>query len=173
MLQKTTGLVRIGEVGRCHDHVFHLFGQLREYCGRGGTRGTVSLLSDGTPVNCRQFTGEPFAFLLSQLRVGSCPLLQFGILLCNNHLQFFFSFLIEFSDLREDGERTLRITTQILDCLSKISTSSTEGLTMCGDLTLVRSTVGSKCPFAHHGITNDQRRFFFLSFCLSECLADL
>ncbi len=105
--------------------------------------------------------------------MGFCPDSQSGIFGSDNRFQLLPSFLIESSRLREDGERVLRISSQVGDCLIEVGTGGTQRLTVCGYLTFERTTVCGQCSFAHHCITDDQRRFLFFSFCFGECFTDL
>ena len=172
-LQEAVGLVRVGEVGRSADHVLQLGSQKTQY-GRGtDSCRLVGLLLDRRPVDFRKLVGEPVGHFLCLFRVGLRPSLFSGTALSHDLFQFLTAFRVKLSYLREDRERILWVTTQVLDRLLDRDARCRQGLAMCRHLILETAAVSGQRAFTHDGVANDQGWSLCLRLGLDQGLTDL
>ena len=83
-LQEAVGLVGIGEVGTCTNHIRHLLGKNSKTCGTCGTRSGAFLLYTLAPVYLRSIAAEPLLQQGSLFGIILCPHSLLCLAVCNN-----------------------------------------------------------------------------------------
>ena len=154
LLQETVGLIGVGEVGGCANHVGHLLSQFRETSGTCGTCCAAWLLHDLGPVHLGCFATEPFLHLGSLLRILLLPFSLFCATSGYYLAKLCLTVCIELLYIIKYHEGILGVSAQVLDGV--YIGIATQGSTMGLDATLIAGTVLLQRAFAHHGLTDDE-----------------
>ena len=171
LLEEAVGLVRVGEVGRSHNHILHLCSEETEHVGRSVTCGVAGLLLDRIPVEFGEFACKPLGHLYCEVGVLSGPSGLLGIFLLHYLLEFGCALVVECLYFGEDLEGVLEVATEVLDGVH--IGVSTEGCTVCSAASLVAAAIGAACTETHDGLTDDECGALLLGFRFGEGCAYL
>ena len=172
LLEETVGLVRIGEVGRSHDHIFDLLGKDAQHRGRRRTRRNACLYLDGLVVDLGQVPREEHVELAGQLAVLAAPRLLDPGLAGSPCTERFAALCKGLAALFEHGERVFRIAPEVFHRGGEIGACRRKRLPVGRYLVLEASAVGSAGPLAHDRMADDERRAFRFGIGRHERLAD-
>ena len=171
LLEEAVGLVGVGEVGRCDDHVLDLGCEGTED-GSGCCAGCGAwLLLDGVPVDFRSLAGEEVLEFGCEFGVSFSPSSLLGVALGNDLLEFGSALSVELFDLGEDLEWVVGVAAKVGDGVA-VSVAA-EWCAVGGAVVLVAAVVCLAGAFAHDGVTDDEGRLAFDCLSLADCLAEL
>ncbi len=165
LLQITVGLVRVGEVGRGHDHILHPVGVAAQHGRRGGAGSHVGLHLDLFVVDHRQVALQEEVELAAQILVLAAPLLLTGGHLLGPALQLQPAPGVDLDRLVEDLERIFGVALQVSHRSGEIGSGRRQRLSVGRHHALVAGSVGRHGPLAHRRATDNQGRTLGLGQC--------
>ena len=172
LLQEAVRLIGVAQVCRADNHITDVLCQETQHLTAGVTRCIAGFLLNQTPVDTRNFTRHEGLVLVRCKRVLFFPFVISRIFLIGDLTQLNSAVLIQFGYLREDNERVLRITTEVLDRLLERSTGLAKRGTVRRALAFPVSTFCRNTTFTHDGMTNNERWTLFLGFRANNSLTN-
>ena len=161
-LEEGVGLVTVGEVGRRHDHVFHLSGQCCKHIGRSGTGGNTGLMGNRCIVHIGHLAVDEVLQLLHCIGILLSPCVDFAFALCNDLPLFLCALCIEFGNFGEHNPGILGISAQMFDGLAVIGTRFAQGVAVGAAFALKVLALGGHGTTSHDGAADDDGGPFFL-----------
>ena len=87
--EESVGLVGVGEVGGCHNHIAHFFGENAEHVGRSLTCGYICFVCYSCVVDSGKSAVDVAFEFEGESRIGFGPCVEFGFALSGDFTELF------------------------------------------------------------------------------------
>ncbi len=163
ILEECVGLVGVGEVGRCYNHVADLLGEFGEYVGRCLTGGDIRLVGDIFPIDFRELAGDVAVEQSCLFRISLAPCFFSLAALFHDSTQFLVACVVEGFHVIPDVEWISGVGAEVFHCLFVACARCTQRIAVGRAFCLEAFTVGCHCATAHYCLADDNgRTVFFL-----------